>query len=314
MARKKLTTEEFIERARKVHGDRYDYSEAQYTTCKEGVKIVCLEHGEFLQLPKSHLRGCGCPVCAGVARKTTEEWVEDAHKVHNHKYTYPHANYVNVNSRIEIVCPKHGTFVQKAKTHLSGCGCPKCKGENHREVLWDGAINDCGIDEPREAYNCWYSMLSRCYNPRYLSLFPTYKGVTVCEEWHVFSNFKEWFYDPQNGYQEGCQLDKDILVKGNRVYSPDTCCFVPNEINSIFTTRPPKKSNLPMGVRLHRSGRYTAMFNKKYLGMFDDIASAVRAYGTARDIHIKEVAKSCKERNIITQKVYDALMRYNTVD
>lgn len=309
---KKISTNIFIERARKVHGDRYDYSETKYTLAKNLVSIICREHGPFLQLPYSHLRGSVCPACAGVARKTTAEWIVKANQAHKNKYTYPNANYVNVNSIIEIVCPKHGAFTQKAKVHLDGCGCPKCKGENHREVLLDGAINDCGIGESRGAYDCWYAMLSRCYNHQNIYRCPTYKDVSVCPQWHVFSNFKEWFDDPANGFQENYQLDKDILVKGNRVYGPDTCCFVPNAINSIFTTRPPKNNNLPIGVFSHNSGRYRAAFKKKHLGLFDNVEAAKHAYGIARDNYIKELATKYYERKSITKKVYDALMSYTT--
>ena len=80
-------------------------------------------------------------------------------------------------------------------------------------------------------YQVWKDLIKRCYYKYYLDINPTYIGVTVCEEWHNFQNFAGWFED---NYKEGFELDKDLLVKGNKIYSPETCCFVPQEINLIF--------------------------------------------------------------------------------
>jgi len=121
----KLTTEEFIRRAKEIHGDKYDYSKVEYVDFRTKVCIICPEHGEFWQAPKGHLNGQGCSKCAGM-NKTTEEWIEEARKIHGDKYDYSKVNYVNSYTKVCIICPEHGEFWQIPKGHLDGCGCSKC--------------------------------------------------------------------------------------------------------------------------------------------------------------------------------------------
>lgn len=306
----RLTKDYFVQIAKQSHGDKYDYSKAVIERGNTKVCIICPIHGEFWQDRRTHMEGCGCPKCKGVARKTTQEWVEEASRVHNYKYRYPNAHYVNVNSWIDIECPQHGVFRQRAKVHLSGCGCPICKGENHKEVLPDGAINDCIMGSGTEAYYKWRAMLDRCYNPATHKVSPSYIDVTVCEEWHKFSNFKKWFDDPNNGYKEGYHLDKDIINRDARIYSPETCCFVPQRINCMLVMG--KKSKdvcCPNGVRKHRH-KFTAVFDKRYLGIFDTIDEAFDVYKKAKESHIAEVATEYYHRGDITKRVYDALLNF----
>jgi len=121
-----LTTEEFIKKAREVHGDKYDYSKVEYTKGKYKVCIICPEHGEFWQGAGSHLRGAGCPKCSGRHKRTTEEFIKEAREVHGDKYDYSKVNFVNVRTKVCIICPEHGEFWQGAREHLSGSGCPIC--------------------------------------------------------------------------------------------------------------------------------------------------------------------------------------------
>lgn len=112
---RRLTTEEFITKAREVHGDKYDYSKSVYTTKKEKVIITCPIHGDFEQSPDGHLRGQGCPKCkfeklANDSRGTTEEFIEKAKQVHGDKYDYSKVNYVNARTKVCIVCSEHGEF------------------------------------------------------------------------------------------------------------------------------------------------------------------------------------------------------------
>jgi len=126
---KRLTTEEFIKRAREVHGDKYDYSEVDYKNKDEKVCIICPEHGKFLQRPSSHWNGLGCRKCAFPnANMTTEEFVEKSKLIHGDKYDYSKVEYVNTKTEVCIICPKHGEFWQKPENHLSGNGCPNCNG------------------------------------------------------------------------------------------------------------------------------------------------------------------------------------------
>jgi hypothetical protein len=126
---KKLTTEEFIEKARRVHGDKYDYSKVEYINNGTLICIICPKHGEFWQTPHKHLQGRRCFKCYHDDRTlTTEEFIEKAKQIHRDKYDYSKVNYVNVYTKICIICPKHGEFWQKPNNHLQGKGCPYCSG------------------------------------------------------------------------------------------------------------------------------------------------------------------------------------------
>lgn len=130
----KKTTEQFIEQARAIHGDKYDYSKTEYKGCKEKVCIICHEkdefgeeHGEFWQTPDNHINGKqGCPKCGGQTNVTTELFIKRARKVHGDKYDYSKVNYVNNRTNITIICPIHGEFVQLPANHLKGEGCYEC--------------------------------------------------------------------------------------------------------------------------------------------------------------------------------------------
>lgn len=137
---KKYTTETFINAAKQIHGDRYDYSETDYVDMTTKVKIICPEHGVFYQTPYLHLKGSGCKQCAcdtlGLSkRKNTEQFIEEAKKIHGDKYDYSKTNYLTAKNKVCIICPSHGEFYQSPWKHITGCGCPKCvhhisKGES----------------------------------------------------------------------------------------------------------------------------------------------------------------------------------------
>ena len=131
---KKLTQKEFIERARKVHGNKYDYSKVIYKNSSTKVCIVCPKHGEFWQIPNSHLQGIGCPKCGDLKKgeykkSNTDNFINRAKEVHGNKYDYSKSVYKGVHDKICIICPEHGEFWQEANNHLHGKGCPKCKYE-----------------------------------------------------------------------------------------------------------------------------------------------------------------------------------------
>lgn len=130
--------EDFIAEARKVHGDKYDYSKAEYVNSNTPICIICPEHEEFWQIPKSHLKGHGCPKCGRIKtirgkKKTIEDFKAEAEKIHGNRYDYSQAQYVDVNTKITIIChvkdkngKEHGAFEQSPHSHLRGSGCPKC--------------------------------------------------------------------------------------------------------------------------------------------------------------------------------------------
>lgn len=156
-------------------------------------------------------------------------------------------------------------------------------------------------------------MFRRCYSKIFHARQSTYSDCTVCDEWLLLSNFKKWF---DENYIEGYALDKDILVKGNKVYSPETCCFVPNEINTLLTKRQNYRGKLPIGVTINnKSSNYIATINlngkkRKYVGSFSTPDEAFEAYKEAKENHIKEVAEKYYKEGTISEKVYNALMNY----
>ena len=135
---KKLTTQEFIEKAYKVHGNKYDYSKVNYINSRSKVCIICPIHGEFFQIANEHLCGAECPKCGfekrGKQRRSnTEEFVKKAIQIHGNIYNYSKVNYITSNEKVEIICPIHGSFWQTPSKHLCGRRCPKCFG-THRKT------------------------------------------------------------------------------------------------------------------------------------------------------------------------------------
>lgn len=129
------TTETFIEKAKTVHGDKYDYSKVDYVNSTTKICIICPKHGEFWQKPSSHLQGHGCPKCATDAgiefqKSNTEEFIKKAREIHGDRYDYSKVNYVNNHTKVCIICEKHGEFWQKPSAHLSGGNCYKCGKES----------------------------------------------------------------------------------------------------------------------------------------------------------------------------------------
>lgn len=171
-----------------------------------------------------------------------------------------------------------------------------------------------------KCYATWHSMLERCYSPKCYKKYHTYINCTVSKEFLNFQNFGDWFDD--NYYEiEGEQmtLDKDISVKGNKIYSSDTCVFVPQRINKLFVKRDEYRGELPIGVCYHKqTGKYVARCsvydydkNKKktkHLGYYDTQEQAFEVYKQFKENYIKEVADYYKDK--IPSKLYDAMCNY----
>ena len=162
-------------------------------------------------------------------------------------------------------------------------------------------------------YQLWNNMLRRCYDEKYSNKYPTYKDCEVSDNFKYFPYFKDWCSKQTWFGKEGWQLDKDILVKGNKVYSEDTCCFVPKDLNSLLTHRKKDKGLYPVGVSYKpRINRYIAQIRKFkeniHLGCFATPDEAFCAYKEAKEAYIKEVAELYKDR--IDPRVYEALMKY----
>lgn len=130
----KLTTEKFIEKARLIHGDKYDYSLVNYINSRTKVKIICNEHGVFEQNPRGHLVGQKCIKCfvknrdfSSIRKSTQENFIEKSKEVHGDRYDYSLVNYKNSQEEVEIICSKHGIFKQKPVYHINNkSNCPNC--------------------------------------------------------------------------------------------------------------------------------------------------------------------------------------------
>ena len=173
--------------------------------------------------------------------------------------------------------------------------------------IYGYGINDLVDESHSLAYNIWHKMLERCYDKQYKIKHPTYKFCTACEEWLLFSNFKKWF---DENYIDGYQLDKDILIKGNKVYSPQTCCFVPSKINSLFTYV--KNENENVGV-IFRKGIYEVQMSfgnstPKYIGSFKNKKDAVEFYKKEKKKFVTDIARTFYKDGRINISVYQAML------
>jgi hypothetical protein len=178
------TQEQFIDRAITTHGGRYNYSKVEYIDSRTKVIIICLEHGEFTQIPTNHIRGNGCSICAinyraNQINKTTEEFIKESNNIHKNKYDYSITEYINSDTRVRIICPEHGIFHQFASAHLHGCGCKKC---SMRDV---GNARRYTIDEITQKFKAVYGNV---YDYTYMEYKNYITTITIsCSKHGLFS-------------------------------------------------------------------------------------------------------------------------------
>lgn len=185
-----------------------------------------------------------------------------------------------------------------------------------------GIIGDeiiCKNGKLTPEYSIWKSMLVRCYDNAYKDKFLTYQDCSVTDSFKHLKFFKDWC-EKQKGFMctdskgRPYTLDKDILVKGNNLYSPERCCFVPEEINALFTKSNKVRGKYPIGVCLNKQGTgFIARLNcgqngRKHLGTYESAEEAFYSYKQAKEAYIKEVAERWKDK--IDIKVYEALINY----
>jgi len=287
MSTKRKTTEQFIEEARKIHGDKYDYSKVEYINQVTAVCIICPIHGEFKQIPKLHLRGSGCPKC-GVEQqsekrrnkptvfkkervirekrqkfhvpliKTTEEFINRAKEIHGDKYDYSKVVYKGKKEHVTIICPEHGEFQQRANFHLNGGGCPKCgRMAAHEKQRY---TNDEFIEN-----------LKKIYGDRYDYSKVEYKGrkekiTLICKKHGEFEKIASDLINKRTG----CQLcnkenkrklfslgKENFIEKSNNIfhgkYSYENVIYVNNSTKVNITC--PKHGDFPCTPANHLKGR-----------------------------------------------------------
>ena len=166
-----------------------------------------------------------------------------------------------------------------------------------------------------DSYQVWHSMLRRCYDPYYLNKEPTYINCYVCEEWLNYQNFAKWYEENYyNCNNEEMHLDKDILIKGNKIYSPENCIFVPKRINILFVRSNRSETGYPIGVSCYKKDKLRVQCNyygkRKFLGYFplDRPFQAFTTYRNFKEKYIKQVADEYKD--LIPIELYNAMYNY----
>lgn len=249
---------------------------------------------------------------------TKEEFILRSRKIHGDKYDYSKCIYIDNRTKVCIICRKHGEFEQNPSNHMKGYGCKKCTKDKfigQNKIFGYGTNDYLGKirigNKIIASYSHWLKMMERCYSLKKLKKYPSYKNCTVCPSWMYFSNFKKWF---DKNYISGYELDKDILIKGNKMYSPLTCCFVPKRINTLFINNKKNRGEYLIGV-YHRGKKFQSYLQKcckkpYYIGTFYSEIEAFNSYKIEKEKYIKEIANKYYNENKINKIVYDAMYNY----
>lgn len=227
---------------------------------------------------------------------------------------YNNANDIMVEFQDEYKAKIKSAYKEFKKGNIKNPYYPSVLNKGY---FGQGKYKSRGEDgKQTKAYIKWKGMLERCYDEKRHKNHPTYADCYVCKEWLNFQNFAEWFYKHYyecNG--EKMCLDKDILIKGNKVYSPETCIFVPNNINVLFTKREKDRGKYPIGIRYCE--RDNALIvgcsvngKMKHLGYFksNEIEKAFNCYKEFKEKYIKQIADEYKD--LIPKELYEALYKY----
>lgn len=204
----RLGKEEFLERCKMIHGDRYDYSKADYVNYKTKVTVICREHGEFMITPGNHLVGSkGCQKCAGNTRMDKEEFARKAMTVHGSRYDYSEVRYVNNKTKVKIICKEHGEFFTTPHSHLSlKRGCRLCK-ESRGEAEIAAWLDEHGIRYERQ------KTFDGCRNIHVLPFDFYLPDYNLLIEYQGIQHFNECFYSNKSGSLELRRKLDDIKRK-----------------------------------------------------------------------------------------------------
>lgn len=220
----KKTLEFFIEKAKSIHGNKYDYSQSQYVNSHTPLKIICPEHGEFLQRPDNHYLGKGCPLCGNkrVSKKmvkTQEQFIKEAIEIHGDKYDYSQVKYVDSWTPVAIICPKHGLFYQKPIQHINHkAGCIKCAHEHLSTI--HALTKEEFIKRARSVHGDKYD---------YSKVEYVNQKIPITITCPVHGDFEQV---PLVHYNMGCGCPKCTLKSQTKVFE-QLCSEFPNE-NILF--------------------------------------------------------------------------------
>lgn len=226
-------------------------------------------------------------------------------------------SYTNTrNVNVKFIHTGYET-VAMMKDIIKGC----VKDKLHPSVYGVGVIGDEIVNiksvAPKE-YKLWNKVLERCYDIKYHNRYPTYKDCEMSNKFKYFPYFMKWCnkqigFDSKDDKGKPFALDKDLLVKGNKIYSEDTCVFLPRELNNLLTKNNSLRGEYPIGVSYHkRVSKFQASVSfegkNKRLGYFDCEEKAFLEYKETKELRIKEFANKWKDH--IDQRAYNALMNY----
>lgn len=232
---------------------------------------------------------------------------------------------VEYNNASNIVIEFQDEYKTKIKTGYDLFSKGSVKNPYAASVCGVGAV---GTKYPRytdagltKEYTAWHSIIKRCYDDRSLERYRAYRDVTCCCEWLCFENFYEWLHSQKNfdkwknGYKWA--IDKDIIIKGNKIYSSEACCLVPQNVNSLFVKRNKLRGECLIGVHFDKEkNKYRSVCSNPFTGKVEKIGryetqeEAFEAYKKYKENLIKQVAKDEYSKSNITKECYEAMMNY----
>lgn len=224
---------------------------------------------------------------------------------------------------IDVYFPEYNWIFKKTYYSVFKDGKTKCPYEPRvygKGYIGEGKYKSRVNGEKTKMYKFWIGMLQRCYDEKFQEKHPTYKGCSVCKEWLNFQNLAKWY--EENYYEIDGQrmcVDKDILIKGNKIYSPQTCMFVPHIINTLFIKSDKIRGSYPIGVSYDKEcDKYRSVCkvydfkNKKqkskHLGRYNTTEEAFMSYKFFKENYIKEIAEYYKDK--IPSNLYNAMYKY----
>jgi hypothetical protein len=230
---------------------------------------------------------------------------------------------IEYNNSMNIIVKFQDEYKAKVKSQYSHFVSGEIRNPYYKSVFGIGMI---GSKYPKsinnkitKEYNTWSGMLRRCFDAEHKENHPTYKDAICCDEWLLYENFYEWLHRQENFDKwillDKSAIDKDILIKGNKIYSPDTCCLVPLVVNNLFIKSDASRGDLPIGVVKKRNGFLSRCCNpitnqRDCLGTYTTPNDAFLAYKTHKECLIKKVAQIEYDNGNINNQCYNAMMNY----
>ena len=231
---------------------------------------------------------------------------------------------IKYNNANDIVVEFQDQYKGKVHTNYYNYRQRSVKNPYHPEVCGVGMVGckypvRLPYGNPIKEYYTWRGILRRCFDKNSKNKNTAYKDVTCCKEWLLYENFYEWLHQQTNFDKwlnnDDWAIDKDILIKGNKIYSPETCCLVPRNVNNLFIRCQNVRGEYPIGVGKQYKN-YTAKCQNPFtgktepLGTHETIEAAFLTYKKFKESYIKQVAQEEYGKGNITKQCYDAMMNY----